>query len=45
VSPIEENDFAKALGTGIDIRIMPNVAVRMIQADYLLSRLAASKPA
>ncbi len=34
-----ENAFAMALGAGVDVRVTPRIAVRVIQTDYLLSRL------
>lgn len=37
-----ENAFATALGTGVDVRVAPRLAVRVIQADYVLSRLAGN---
>ncbi len=39
---ITENAFATALGTGVDVRVAPRLAVRVIQADYVLSRLASN---
>jgi hypothetical protein len=37
-----ENAFAMTLGTGVDVRVTPRFAVRVIQTDYLLSRLAGA---
>ena len=31
-----------ALGAGVDVRVKPRIAVRVIQTDYLLSRLAGN---
>lgn len=33
-----ENSFAMALGGGFDYRVSPKVAIRFIQADYLMTR-------
>ena len=33
-----ENGFAMAAGGGVDIRLHPRVAIRLIQAEYLLTR-------
>ncbi len=37
-----ENAFAMTLGAGVDVRVAPRIAVRVIQTDYLLSRLAGN---
>lgn len=33
-----ENGFAMALGGGLDVRIRPHLAIRSIQAEYLMTR-------
>jgi opacity protein-like surface antigen len=40
-----ENSFAMALGGGVDVRLNSRVAVRLIQADYLLTRFASASGA
>jgi hypothetical protein len=35
-----KNGFAMAIGGGVDLRLRPRFAIRLIQAEYLLTRLA-----
>jgi len=35
-----ENGFAMALGGGVDIGVHPHFAIRVVEADYLLTRFA-----
>jgi len=37
-----DNSFAMALGGGVDVRINKSVAIRMIQADYFLTRFGGA---
>jgi hypothetical protein len=36
-----ENSFAMALGGGVDVHIHSRIAIRLVQADYLLTRFAS----
>ena len=38
-----ENAFAMALGGGFDVKVSSNVAIRLVQAEYLLTRFGGER--
>ncbi len=42
VGSTTDNAFAMTVGGGVDLKVSPHVAIRLVQAEYLLTRFAST---